>query len=438
MSRKAMSVAATGVAAALVVAAALRRHASGPAVQFTEDSHAETATPVGTVPMFAVSPTGVQALAWVSAPDSGTDGRLYVSVGGAAPVELRDSLGPVEAHGESPPKLAYSRDGALNALYVVPKVVTWKRYPLAALRFTRSTDGGKTWSKPVSITDEPAFARRHNFHGLHTAADGSIYVSWIDDREGKAAPFITRSSDGGVTWEPNRRVGTGEACPCCRTALATGSDGTLFVAWRAVFPGNIRDIVVARSSDHGFTWSDPVRVHTDDWTYPGCPHAGPSIQVDAANHLHVTWWTGKEGAAGVFYTQSVDGGRTFGTPVALGVAKYSQPAHVQMALGAGGEVVVAWDDGTREVPQVVVRVSRDGGDTFGPAARVSAPQRVARFPVLALTDSTVTIAWSEESVEASQAERQAMTTMMKKMPNMPMGEQPIGGAQVIVRRGRVS
>ena len=44
-------------------------------------------TAVGTAPMFAVSTTGKQAVAWVSAPNGGSDGRLYVSVAGAAPTE---------------------------------------------------------------------------------------------------------------------------------------------------------------------------------------------------------------------------------------------------------------------------------------------------------------------------------------------------------------
>jgi hypothetical protein len=209
----------------------------------------------------------------------------------------------------------------------------------------------------------------------------------------------------------------------------------LFIAWRQVLPGNVRDIVVSRSRDHGTTWTEPTRVHADDWVYPGCPHAGPSIQVDAANRLHVAWWVGKEGAAGVFYTRSADGGQTFSRPVALGVAKFSQPAHVQMALGSHGEVVVAWDDGTREVPQIVVRISRDGGQTFGPGNPASEPDRSATFPVLALTDSTITVAWSEESAESAKRKAQMMASMPK---NGPMGSHPIGDAQVVVRRGRIS
>ncbi|HUL02386.1 MAG TPA: sialidase family protein [Gemmatimonadales bacterium] len=424
-----------GVSLAAAALAIGCQRGGGPVVRFAGAEEVSTATPVGTTPMFAVSPAGTQALAWVSAPDSGADGTLFVSVGGAPAVQLTDPLGPIEAHGESPPKLAYSADGALNALYVVPRVVAWKRFPLAALRFTRSTDGGKTWSPPVSVTDEPAFARRHNFHALYAAPDGSLYVSWLDDREGKAAPYVTRSSDGGRTWSPNRRVGTGEACPCCRTALTSASDGTLFIAWRQVLSGNVRDIVVSRSNDQGVTWTAPVRVHADDWVYGGCPHAGPSIQVDAANRLHVAWWTGKEGAAGVYYARSTDGERSFSQPVPLGVAQYSQPAHVQMALGTRGEVVIAWDDGTREMPEVIVRVSRDDGATFGPSARASAPGRAAQFPVLAVTDSTITVAWSEESAAAREADARRKAARPK---NMPMGHDPIGDAHVAVRRGRIS
>jgi hypothetical protein len=349
-------------------------------------------------------------------------------------VELRDPLGPVEPHGESPPKLAYGRDGALNAIYVVPRLAAGKRYGVAALRYVRSTDGGSTWSKPVSVTDDDAFGRRHNFHALHAAADGSLYISWLDDRAGKAAPYLTRSIDGGKTWEANRRVGTGEACPCCRTAIATTPEGTLFVAWRAVLPGHVRDIVVARSGDGGVTWTEPTRVHADDWVYPGCPHAGPSIQVDRSNQLHVAWWVGKEGAAGVYYARSPDGGATFTAPVALGIAKYSQPAHVQMALGPRGDVVVAWEDGTRQVPRVVVRISRDGSTTFGPSEPASAPDRAAQFPVLALTDSTVTLAWSEQSAATAKAEQEMKATMPK---GMPMGLKAVGTAQVVVRRGRI-
>jgi hypothetical protein len=224
----------------------------------------------------------------------------------------------------------------------------------------------------------------------------------------------------------------GEACPCCRTALGTSSDGTLYLAWRKVFPGNVRDVVVARSGDRGATWSEPVRVHADDWVFDGCPHAGPSLQVDSAGRVHVAWWTGRPKGAGVYYARSDDGGKTFSPAVPLGVADFSRPAHVQLALGPNGMVATAWDDGTVETPRVVFRVSRDGGRSFAPAQPLSTMGRAAGFPVLAVSSSGVTVAWSEQSAEAADRESKAMPDM--KDPKAQQGLHAVGEAQVLVRR----
>jgi hypothetical protein len=403
-------------------------------LRLSEPHTVSAPTSVGAAPMFAVSDSGQQATAWISAPEGGSDGRLYVSVDGAPPSELRDSLGPIEPHGESPPKIAYASDGSLAALYVVGKVAPGKRFPLGALRFARSPDGGKTWEHPVTITDDSAFGS-HNFHALHVARDGTIYAAWLDGRSGQSHAFATRSEDGGRTWEPNHPISTGEACPCCRTALATAPGGVVYAAWRAVFPGNIREIVVARSSDRGSTWSEPVRVQTDQWQVDACPHAGPALAVDSRNRLHVIWWSGKEGAAGVFYARSDDGGKSFAHVTPLGTAEFSQPAHVQLAVGDSGVVAVAWDDGTLQTPRIALRISRDGGDDFSPTHYASVEGRAASFPVLALDGKRLTVAWTEQSADYARtvaAERPDM-----KDPHASMGLPQVGQSEVLVRSGEL-
>jgi hypothetical protein len=385
---------------------------------------------VGTAPMFAVARDGAEAAAWVSAPGGGSDGRLYVKRDDGTVVELRDSLGPIEPHGESPPKLAYSPDGSLNALYVVAKLVPGRRFPASALRFVRSTDKGATWSQPVTVTDDSAFGS-HNFHALYAAPDGAVYASWLDGRTGSSTVFMTRSTDGGKTWMPNVRVATSEACPCCRTTMAAGPDGVLYLAWRRVFPGNVREVVVARSADRGTTWSDPVRAQRDGWVYDGCPHAGPSLQVDDRGRVHIAWWSGKEGAAGVWYAHSDDGAQSFSTPAPLGVAEFSRPAHVQLALGGQRRLVAAWDDGTLATPRIVVRVSKNGGDAWSGTAVLSDSGRAAGFPVVVASRERMAVAWSEQSI-ASAAEHEPHGKMTGPHA-MPLGV--VGESRVLVRRG---
>src|SRR5688500_6350568 len=87
--------------------------ADTPAVRLGATQRFET----GTATTVALSPGGRRAAAWVSAPGGGSDGRLYVAAAdpGRAlgePAELRDPLGPIQPHGEAPPKLAFAEDGA--------------------------------------------------------------------------------------------------------------------------------------------------------------------------------------------------------------------------------------------------------------------------------------------------------------------------------------
>ncbi|MCU0626554.1 MAG: glycoside hydrolase [Gemmatimonadaceae bacterium] len=420
----------TMVATMMLVLAAC---GGGASVALDAPREVSAPTAVGAAPIVALRGDGVRATAWVSAEGGGDQGVLHVQVGDSGAIGvLADSLGPIEPHGEAPPKLAWARDGSLGALYAVGKLVPGRRFPASALRFARSTDGGRTWGAPVTVADSALFAS-YNFHALHAAADGRLYAAWLDGRHGKSAAYIARSDDGGATWGRNVRVDMGESCPCCRTALASGADGTLYLAWRSVLPGSVRDIVVARSTDGGGTWSAPVRVHADGWVYDGCPHAGPALAVDADGTLHATWWTGKDGRAGVWYAQSRDRGRSFAAPVAMGVASASRPAHAQLALGDGGAVVVAWDDGTVKLPRVVVRTSRDGGATFGDAVTASDPQVAAQFPVLGVHARALTLVWAEQSAVAAAHAEHARPNMKDPAARMPLPR--VGETRVMLRTG---
>jgi len=478
-------------------ASAVERHTTDAMTVAFDSSRAISAmTVVGAAPILAIAPSGERATAWVSAPDGGTDGRLHVLVTSASDSvgvvrELRDPLGPIEPHGEAPPKLAWvqnpSGQRTLGALYVVGRLVPGRRFPASALRFVRSEDGGSTWSAPVTVTDDTtatledgAHFGSHNFHALHGAPDGTFHVAWLDGRAGKSAVYTTHSLDGGRSWARNVRVvppsaPMTEACPCCRTAIAADNKGTVYLAWRAVLPADtaggvakartntpvaaasgshehaahgaagptIRDIVVARSNDRGVTWEAPVRVHSDDWVFDGCPHAGPSLAVDAEGTLHAAWWTGKPGAAGVFYTRSTTRGASFDAATPLGVASASQPAHVQLAVMQDASsntprVLAAWDDGTRRVPQVMLRSSADGGASFGDAVAVSESGPAASFPVLAVDAAhhTVMVAWSQQAPAA--ANQAAASRPNMKDPKAVMPLPSVGQTQVLLRTGTLT
>ncbi|HEU4587047.1 MAG TPA: hypothetical protein VFS11_00260 [Gemmatimonadales bacterium] len=336
-----------------------------------------------TDPALAVDPgTGDLLLAWARRDDStwtlvvarSRDGGASWSTGvpaaggPAAPHE-------VHPHGESSAKLVAAPGGRLALVWPNSVPVAGRKWPAAMMRFTRSTDGGRTWAPPITLNDDTTGAPvSHQFHGAAWQGDSGLVVAWLDERPGPApsaatasdptsepdaAIFAVESPDFGGRWSANRRL-WGAACPCCRITLARETGGEVIAAWRQHFPGNIRDVVVAPvGTPLGERSAEPARVHEDGWVYAGCPHTGPGVAAAAAGGVHTVWYTGREGRAGIYYARAGAGAQS-AAPVAL-VRGAVSPAHAVVAGLADGGAIAAYDvDATGARTIRVARLGPDG------------------------------------------------------------------------------
>jgi hypothetical protein len=76
--------------------------------------------------------------------------------------------------------------------------------------------------------------------------------------DGAAKAELSKLYFGRLDGPGEPRVVTGGVCYCCRTAISSGPDGSLYAAWRHVDSGNIRDIAFAVSRDNGRTFATPI------------------------------------------------------------------------------------------------------------------------------------------------------------------------------------
>lgn len=267
----------------------------------------------------------------------------------------------------------------------------------ADLRLARSTDGGRTFDAPVLVNDDGQ-SIYHSFESLVADRQGQVYLAWLDNRSkeksGAGARFAC-SLDGGKSVEANLTI-DGMACPCCRPMLTLAPDGNLWAAWRKTFEGNVRDIVLARSTDQGRTFSDPIRVNQDGWVFPACPHRGPSVAFDRFGRLYIAWYTeGTDEQPRLLLAMSDDGGKTFSAPMSLHTSATSLPDQLRMAVHPDGAVVMVWEEVTGVRKRTVMRVSLDRGHTFG-SVQVLSDGAKGETPTVAVHPSgTVALAWSE-------------------------------------------
>ena len=328
-------------------------------------------------------------VAWIA--QEGHDNVVYAARPGGARVRVSPT-GLVADALHQAPGLAVSPGGEIY--------VTWSsRRPkpvgglfASDLQLSRSLDGGKTFEAPLRVTEDTPTS--HSFEGVAVAPDGTVLVAWIETRaEGRPNTYLARVTDKGQRVETIVKVDDGETCVCCRVSLAASAD-VVTVLWRKVFPGDVRDMVLANSRDGGRTAGAATKVHADGWKITACPHRGGSVAIDGRGRVHTVWYTeGASNQPAVLYATAADGQR-FTKPQRVHVSTTSIPDHARLAVNARGQAVIVWEDSTAVRRRVLTREATPEG--LGPIRQLSQAVKAYAPDVTLAPDGGALVAWNEE------------------------------------------
>ena len=383
-------------------------------------------------PWIAASGSDV-AVGWGGSVNGKAD--VFVAVSGdgggtfAPPVQVNTIAGEARLGGELPPRVALSpRRGA-----AAPEIaVVWtSRGAKTEIKTARSRDGGKTFSAPVAL-QSPAAAGDRGWPAIALDQQARVHVIWLDHRDLAAKPAgaapahnpgaphdgtaMAQKSSLYYGWTTGtagheRRITPG-VCYCCKTALLAGANGSLYAAWRHVYPGDLRDMAFTISRDGGQSFSPIVRVSEDHWAINGCPDDGPAMALDARNTVHIVWPTVIGGATpqgAIFYASTTDG-RRFTPRVRIPTLGGAKPTHPQIVIDRSGRVLAAWEEtvnGRRVSAVREIRAARSATPTFGEVVIIS-PDGPAVYPVLAATDKGIVAVWTTVG-DASRVELRPVT-----------------------------
>lgn len=274
----------------------------------------------------------------------------------------------------------------------------------SAMRVARSSDGGRTWSIPVTLIRDGALAFNDKNAITADPTDSNlVYAVWNRLLPNGTGPtWFSRTANGGVSWEPAKLIfDPGANAQTLGNVLTVLPNGTLLIAFTLITAqqnNSLRtELNVIRSNDKGVNWSAPIKVADqlaggafDPETRIAIRDGAPLPQIAAApsGATYVVWQDGRfvNGVDGIAFSRSTDGGLTWSAPAQINAVTNVNAFTPQISVMSDGTIGVTYfdlrsntsDAGNLPTEYWLAR-SRDSGATWR-ETRIAGPFDLAIAP----------------------------------------------------------
>jgi hypothetical protein len=263
------------------------------------------------------------------------------------------------------------------------------------IRFSRSTDQGVTWSQPVVLSDisGDCVDSDSTDEGAVPAVgpNGELYIVWCYGDK----IFFTKSMDGGATFSKDTIITSQpggwdypipglQRCNGLPNLVCDHSNsprrGTLYLLWADQRNGTDNtDVFISKTSDSGKTWSSPKKVNDDN----SARHQFfPALAIDQTNgNLYSVFYDRRNttgNATDVYLARSTDGGDSF-TNTRISDSSFTPSTDNFMGDYIGitannGRIYPIWTRQDSIDQQVVVAIIRDSASVLSVSEGRPIPQ----------------------------------------------------------------
>lgn len=395
MSRSAASLRSVGLATSswlLLASAALAQSVSSPDyvnLYGAIDDGVQSVASADQFPQIAASDSTIVAtwhatrLSGTATPASVRDVAMARSTDGGASWSPAEGVSDLGVGDDVVPDVATNDAGTWIIAWESDQNAAGTSGPDRDIFFSRSTDAGQSWSVPSALNSN---ATTDSGSDTDVVIAGSGSGSWIaiwrstEDLGGignDSDLLYARSTDDGVSWSPPAVLNTyavGDAAFDDLSALATDDAGTWIAGWRSDHDlggsGTDFDVLFSRSLDDGATWSAPGLLNTDATTDGGLD-TSVRIETDGSGVWLSVWSSTETGISerDIHLSRSTDAGSTWSAPVLVSLPGATSNVDPDLTY-VNGRWLSAW----RSNDDAHIVSSIDGGASW------SAPLLVNEVP----------------------------------------------------------
>ncbi|MGI0073726.1 MAG: sialidase family protein [Nitrosotalea sp.] len=219
-------------------------------------------------------------------------------------------------------------------------------------------------------------------------SENNVYVGWVDNNANKFDIFFAKSADGGSSFSTPISLGNISTQGADNMKMI-GSDGKIYAIWQSFSSGG-STIYFSKSLDGGNTFGTPAEISEQ-----GKDSAFPQIAVSGA-HVYTVWLERTQGnTTNVIFCKSDDNGNSFSRPNAI--THHSGNSGLPQISADTNGVYLLWEDDSLGNFDVFFTKSNDTGNTFRTLTNVSNDTGESGTPRMDIVGQNINIVWMDNT-----------------------------------------
>ncbi|MGI0018375.1 MAG: sialidase family protein [Nitrosotalea sp.] len=248
--------------------------------------------------------------------------------------------------------------------------------------FSKSADGGNTFGSPINLSGA---ANGQSSYPQFVENDNHIYVIWQSSLSGTSTILMTKSLDGGTSFE--KPITISDASQLSAFPQIALSGNHVYSSWIEKSADNSTNVIFTKSDDQGSTFDAPLHV-THNIGNSGIP----KLSADG-NQVYLAWEDNSRGDYEVFLSKSSDSGASFHVPVDISTTT-GQSGTPEVVV-SGNNLYAVWMDNTSGNYDIFFAKSTDGGDTFAAPIDISNLKGDSGYPQFTVWKNNVYVTWTQ-------------------------------------------